>query len=135
MPELEYTQAHLTAREAALSKFFTVLGVNAPEERIEGYLEATLAIPWKREGVYYFTGALAKLTQDKRDGYTTAPQPGEIWKAAESLIPRNEIEHRGSQGTLPPRWWGHVRREQMRLAQGDYSLGLATASQRALGSG
>ena len=92
-----------------IGKFFTVLGVDASQERIEGYVEATLAIPWKIDRIYYFLGALAKLTQGKRDGYSTAPQPGEIWAAAESLIPRGEWEPTPHQGTLPPRWWRRNR--------------------------
>lgn len=107
-----YGDEEIETRIAKIGKFFTILGVDASSERIEGYVEATLALPWRRDEVFYFTGALLAVIQAKDDGYQTAPQPGVILAAAKKLIPRDEWEYCGAQGMLPPRWWVQMERAQ-----------------------
>lgn len=108
-----YSQEHMDAREAKICKFFTVLGVDATPERVTGYVEETLSIPWLRNGIYYFTGALRNVVRAKDDGFQTAPQPGVIWSAAQALIPKRE--HYA--GHLPL-WWRQIEDHQDQKAIG-----------------
>ncbi len=108
------SQNEYDARVLKISKFFTTLQLNAAEDAVEGYVQATLAIPWRRGGVFYFTGALLKVIQEAEHGFGRAPLPKVILEAAESLIPSEEIEHDGH-GPRLPRWWRLCRLEQRRL--------------------
>ena len=95
------------ARLKLVTGWFELLGVRASEARLTGTLNITSWIP-----LSILARALHELAISKADGYTTAPQPGEIFDRAR-LIARcdgGDLEYNAETGRFAePDWARSVR--------------------------
>jgi hypothetical protein len=93
-------------RRGQVADMFTVLGVQAGPDQMRLWLNATAFIP-----PLLFAKAIAKLIRNKADGYQTAPQPGQCWAAARSLIPQSQWEYHPGTGSIPPKWFRSIEEQ------------------------